>query len=142
MRNRTAHTIGLGCILIAFTGPLWAQVSDARVPGASTSLTQSTSKPHDGSFVIGNDDLLAINAKILDLFVLGTSSADLPDSKTYAKPEIWTEMDKFNAAANKMQEAVVKLNVAAKSGSLDALKPAADETAKACKACHDDFRMK
>ncbi len=61
MKNRTAHTVGLGCILMAFTGPLWAQVSDARVPGASTSLTQSTSKPHDGSFVIGNDDLLAIN---------------------------------------------------------------------------------
>ena len=61
MRNKADQRICFGLSLIVFTGSLWAQVSDARVPGASTSLTQSTSKPHDGSFVIGNDDLLAIN---------------------------------------------------------------------------------
>ena len=37
------------------------QVPDARVPGGATSLAESTTTPHDASFVIGNDDLLAIN---------------------------------------------------------------------------------
>jgi polysaccharide biosynthesis/export protein len=60
MKNRTDHP-GLGFVLIVLTGPLWAQVPDARVPGAVTSLAQSANKPHDASFVIGNDDLLAIN---------------------------------------------------------------------------------
>ena len=60
MKKRTDH-LGLGFVLIVLTGSLWAQVPDARVPGAATSLAESTTKPHDGSFVIGDDDLLAIN---------------------------------------------------------------------------------
>jgi polysaccharide biosynthesis/export protein len=60
MKKRTDH-LGLGFVLIVLTGSLWGQVPDARVPGAATSLAESTTKPHDGSFVIGDDDLLAIN---------------------------------------------------------------------------------
>ena len=36
---------------------------------------------------------------------------------TKAKAEIWSEMDKFNAAATKMQEEMVKFNAAAKGGN-------------------------
>ena len=61
-------------------------------------------------------------------------------AETRAKPEIWAEMDKFNAAAKKMQDEMAKLNAAAKSGSLDAIKVAAGDVGKACKACHDDYR--
>src|ERR1700690_509209 len=60
MKNRIDR-VGFGFAMIALAGPLWAQVSDARVPGAATSLAQSANKPHETSFVIGNDDLLAIN---------------------------------------------------------------------------------
>lgn len=60
MKKRTDH-LGLGLVLIVLTGSLWAQVPDARVPGAATSLAELTTTPHDASFVIGNDDLLAIN---------------------------------------------------------------------------------
>jgi polysaccharide biosynthesis/export protein len=60
MKNRIDR-VGFGFAMIVFAGPLWAQVSDARVPGAATSLAQSANKPHETSFVIGNDDLLAIN---------------------------------------------------------------------------------
>lgn len=52
--------LGFGFAMIVLSGPLWAQVPDARVPGAATSLAQSA-KPHETTFVIGNDDLLAIN---------------------------------------------------------------------------------
>jgi polysaccharide biosynthesis/export protein len=60
MRSRTDHQIGLGFVLIVLAGSLWAQVADPPGP-AMTSLAQSAKKPHDASFVIGNDDLLAIN---------------------------------------------------------------------------------
>ena len=61
---------------------------------------------------------------------------------TKAKPEIWKETDKFQAAAKEMQEQVVKLDAAARSGSLDAIKAAVGDTGKACKACHDNYREK
>ena len=57
-----------------------------------------------------------------------------------AKPEVWKEPAKFKAAAEKMQGEVVKLDAAAKSGSLDAIKTAAGAVGQSCKACHDDFR--
>ena len=50
------------------------------------------------------------------MFPAGSDKGD-----TKAKPEIWTEMDKFKAAATKMQDEMAKLNVAAKSGNLDAI---------------------
>ncbi|CAN5765380.1 cytochrome c [soil metagenome] len=68
-------------------------------------------------------------------FVPGSDKCD-----TKAEPKIWTEMDKFNAAATKMQEAMAKLDVAAKTGNIDTIKAAAGETGKSCKACHDNYR--
>ena len=68
-------------------------------------------------------------------FIEGTDKGD-----TRAEPKIWSEMDKFKAAATKMQEEMVKLNVAAKSGNLDAIKAAVGDTGKSCKACHDNYR--
>ena len=35
---------------------------------------------------------------------------------------------------------MLKLDVAAKAGTLDALKPAVGAVGAACKACHDDYR--
>lgn len=60
--------------------------------------------------------------------------------ETKAKPEIWTEMDKFRAGATKMQDEMVKLSAAAKGGNLDGIKAAAGEVGKACKGCHDNYR--
>ncbi|MFN0186075.1 MAG: c-type cytochrome [Aquabacterium sp.] len=57
-----------------------------------------------------------------------------------AKPEIWKEAAKFKAAADKMAGEVDKLNAAAKTGNLDAIKAAVGAVGGTCKACHDDFR--
>jgi cytochrome c556 len=62
------------------------------------------------------------------------------DSK--AKPEIWTNGDKFKTDADNMQAAVAKLSVAAKSGDLNAIKAAFGDTGKTCKTCHQDFKKK
>jgi len=63
-----------------------------------------------------------------------------PDSK--AKPEVWSEPEKFKAAADKMQAAVVKLSAATKSGDLNAIKAEFGATAKTCKSCHEEFKNK
>lgn len=57
-----------------------------------------------------------------------------------AKPEIWSDKAKFNDYAEKMQAEMVKLNAAAKTGSLDTIKTAVGGVGGACKTCHDAFR--
>jgi cytochrome c556 len=59
--------------------------------------------------------------------------------KTDAKAAIWADQAKFKDLADKMQAEVVKLQAAAKTGNIDALKPAYRATADSCKACHDAF---
>ena len=68
-------------------------------------------------------------------FVEGTDTGD-----TRAKPEIWKERDKFDAGARKMQDEMVKLSAAAKTGNLDQIKAAFGPVGQACKACHDNYR--
>lgn len=62
--------------------------------------------------------------------------------ETKAKPEIWTDKAKFDGYANKMQTEMTKLAAAAKSGNLDTIKQAVNDTGATCKSCHDDFRAK
>ena len=60
---------------------------------------------------------------------------------TKAKPEIWSDKARFAEAAEKMQAEMTKLSVAARVGTLDALKPAVSSAAGTCKNCHDNFRQ-
>ena len=92
--------------------------------------------PFDAKIAQSNAELVAtLSALPWAGFVEGTASGD-----TRAKPEIWTEADKFKAGAMKMQEEVAKLNAAAKTGNLDQIKAAFGEAGKSCKACHDNYR--
>lgn len=69
-------------------------------------------------------------------FVEGTSSTE----KGGPKASIWTERAKFDEKAKTMQDAVAKLDAAAKTGKEDAVKSAFGDAAKTCKSCHDDYR--
>ncbi len=92
--------------------------------------------PFDAKAAADNAEIATIASRLPYAgFVEGSDKGE-----TKAKPEIWTEMDKFKGAAAKMQEEMAKLNVAAKSGNLDSIKAAVGETGKACKACHDNYR--
>lgn len=92
--------------------------------------------PFDAKVAAENAELVATMSRLpFDAFGPGTDKGE-----TRAKPEIWTETDKFKAGAAKLQEEAAKLNAAAKSGNLDAVKAAFGETGKACKACHDAYR--
>ena len=94
--------------------------------------------PFDAAAAQANADLVATLAKLpWSAFIEGSDKGD-----TNARPEIWSQPDKFKAAAQRLQDETVKLAAAAKSGSPDALKVAFGATAQACKSCHDDFRKK
>jgi cytochrome c556 len=57
-----------------------------------------------------------------------------------AKPVVWTERPRFDAAAQDALRALTALNAAAMTNNLDAVRRAFSETAASCKACHDNFR--
>jgi len=61
------------------------------------------------------------------------------DSKA-AKPEIWTDNAKFKDLSEKMQAQLLKVQAAAKTGSLDNIKASFGAAGGSCKACHDAFR--
>jgi cytochrome c556 len=92
--------------------------------------------PFDAKAAVENADVLLVVSKLpFAAFVDGTDKGN-----TRAKPEIWAEKDKFMAGATKMQEEVVKLNAAAKSGNIDQIKAAVGEVGKTCKGCHDNYQ--
>ena len=92
--------------------------------------------PFDAKAVADNAEIATAMSKLPYVaFIEGTDKGD-----TKAEPKIWTEMDKFKAAASKMQEEMAKLNVVAKGGNIDAIKAQVGETGKSCKACHDAYR--
>ena len=92
--------------------------------------------PFDAKAAAENAEIATMMSKLPYAgFVPGS---DLGDTK--AEPSVWTERDKFDAARNRMQDEMAKLNLAAKGGNLDAIKAAVGQTARACKACHDSYR--
>ena len=92
--------------------------------------------PFDAKVAAENADLVATLAKLpWAAFPEGTDKGD-----TRAKAEIWKDADKFKEAAGRLQAESVKLQAAAKSGNLDAIKTAFGATGESCKACHDTFR--
>jgi cytochrome c556 len=92
--------------------------------------------PFDAKVAADNAEIATMISKVVYAgFVDGTDKGD-----TRAKPEIWSENDKFRAAASKLQDEMTKVNAAAKAGNLDALKAAVGDTGKACKGCHDTYR--
>jgi cytochrome c556 len=92
-------------------------------------------------------DLAAIqrSAAIIDFasqlpgegYIPGSETGGTPPTR--AKPEIFKD-PKVKELGGKMREEVVKLNTAAKSGDLAAIRAQFGETGKSCKACHDNFR--
>ena len=92
--------------------------------------------PFDAKAAADNAEIATIVSKLpFAGFVDGSDKGE-----TKAEPKIWAEKDKFNTAATTMQDAMAKLNVAAKAGNQDAIKAAAGDVGKACKACHDSYR--
>lgn len=94
--------------------------------------------PFDARAAQANADLVVTLARL----PWGAFIEDSDKGDTNARAEIWSQPDKFKAAALKLQDASVKLAAAARIGKPDDLKAAFSATAETCKSCHDDFRKK
>ena len=91
--------------------------------------------PYDAAVAAANAGVVVDMSKLPYAgFVEGTSGTE----KGAPKANVWTERAKFDAAAKKMHDEVVKL--AAASGTEAGLKAAFGPAAATFKACHDDFR--
>ena len=94
--------------------------------------------PWDAKAAAENADIALVVARLPYAgFVPGTERG----GNTKAEPKIWTEAAQFNAAAQKMQDEMGKLAVAAKSGNQEQLRTQVGATGASCKACHDSYRM-
>ncbi len=80
--------------------------------------------------------------------ILETLPAAFPEgtdavAETEAKPDVWSNMDGFKAAAEKAQKAALELaSAAAAGGGMAEIGPKVQALGGACKGCHDDFRTK
>ena len=95
--------------------------------------------PFDAKAAQANADLVVTLAHLpWPAFIEGSDKGD-----TGARPEIWSQADKFKADAQKLQDATAKLAAAARTATkAEDLKPAFNAAADTCKSCHDDFRKK
>jgi cytochrome c556 len=92
--------------------------------------------PFDAKVAAEQIEIIAmINRLQFAAFVEGSDKGS-----TKAKPEIWSDKDKFAAAVSKSQEDVLKLAAVGKSGNVEQIKAAVGAVAGSCKACHDVFR--
>jgi cytochrome c556 len=93
--------------------------------------------PFDAQAAAANAAVVSTMARLpFTAFGPGTDKG----APTRAKPAVFTD-PKVKDLADKMVAEVGKLDAAARSGNLDAIKAAAGDVGKACKACHDDYRL-
>lgn len=145
---------GIGLLVAAGTMSVTAQESKEaalkarqdfmKAQGADVKAITDYSKGqgNQAAALTAANDLVARAPKIVALFVPGTSATDFP-GKSNAKPEIWTEMDKFKAIPVALQSEEVKLVDVVKSGTPQAVADQLGAMGKAgCGACHGPYRIK
>ena len=94
--------------------------------------------PYDAEKFARSADIVAFMSKLpLEGFTPGSETGD-----TKAKPEIWLDMEDFEAKLKKMQQEVDALAKVAKTGNFDAVKEQLGEAGQSCKDCHDKYRNK
>jgi cytochrome c556 len=80
----------------------------------------------------------SLGSQIVTWFPPGTDQG----GKTRAKPEVWTDRDRFEQAQKKMAGEAQKMNQLARAGSKDAIAAQYRVLGETCKNCHDTFRGK
>ena len=94
-------------------------------------------KPYNQEEATRNADFVAMLSTVpRNYFGEGT------DKDTKAKPEIWSHRADFDAKMDKMVGEAQKLPGVARSGDMAAFKKQVGDTGAACKACHDEYRLK
>jgi cytochrome c556 len=147
---------GIALVTIVAVGAAvsWAQDKEAAVSARQAAMKQegpdirailayAGDKGTDQATAIAKaQELLALSDKLAGLWPAGTSSKDMP-GKSNAKPEVWQEMDKFQALYAAQKSGEQKLLAAIQKGDKAAVQAAAGDIGKSsCSACHGAYREK
>jgi cytochrome c556 len=94
--------------------------------------------PYDAKVVQRNAEFLeALSKMAWDGFDPSTK-----DIKSRALPAVFTDVGKFKAAADRLEQEASKLVAVSKSGDESAVKAQIGAVGKACAGCHDTFQEK
>ncbi len=94
-------------------------------------------KPFNKDEAIRNADFVAMLSTVpKNYFGEGT------DKDTKAKPDIWTHRADFDSKMDHMVTEAQKLPAVVRSSDMAAFRKQVDEVGSACKACHDEYRLK
>lgn len=147
---------GIALITVVAAGAAvgWAQDKEAAVsarqaamklegPDLKAILDYAGDKGTDQATAVAKaQELLALSDKLAGLWPAGTSSTDMP-GKSHAKPEIWQQMDKFQALYAGQKSGEQKLLTALQKGDKAAVQAAVGDIGKgSCSACHGTYREK
>jgi cytochrome c556 len=80
--------------------------------------------------------------QVAPMIVEGFPAGTQTGAPTKAKPEIWSNMDDFEAKAADLEKATAGLVAAARTGDQKQVGQALGAVGNACKACHDQYRAK
>ena len=115
---------------------------DQEGPALKAILDYAGDKGTDQATAIAKaQELLALSDKLAALWPAGSSSKDMP-GKSNAKPEIWTDMDKFQALYASQKSGEQKLLAAIQKGDKPAVQAAVTDVGKNCSSCHGTYREK
>jgi cytochrome c556 len=153
MRLKTAIRMALTICILSVTGATWGQDGSA-VIDQRQDFMKAQGRAHAAvkSFVEGKADITVARAqaeqfaqlspsKVLDFFPQNTGMIEYP-GKSYAKPDIWANWDKFSQAATFAGERAQELHSVLQNGDQAAISSALDGMSKGCGGCHTVFREK
>ena len=79
-----------------------------------------------------------IAAHLVQAAELFPEGSDQGDVQTWAKPEIWTDLENFDEIMTSTHQAAVELQSVTQT---DAFPPALGKLGNGCKSCHDLYRL-
>jgi cytochrome c556 len=110
-------------------------------------VAQSGTVPTLAAMVNGKSPFEPKRAQVLAeraAMLASMSSETFPDdskiaSKSLARPEVWSQRAEFNQLMAAYVEKSAALVPAAKTGRIDALRPAVADVGRTCRSCHERF---
>ena len=153
MTRFTAMIGAAAIVALVGVGAAWSEDGEAVIKTRQDTMkAQGKALGAIKAYVEGKGELAAAQAagptlasdvaKIPTLFPPKTGMAEFP-GKSWAKPAVWSDHDKFLAQAKTAEEKAKALDAALKAGDMEKIKAAFGDMGKnGCGACHEPFREK
>lgn len=87
---------------------------------------------------VSTQDAAIIEMMAMQMDAAFPAGTDTPPSK--AKPEVWQDAAQFRQKMDELKSSTRKLSEATRSGDLNHIRAAFNQTAQSCKSCHEGFR--